>query len=176
MQRVDPDLEGDELTLLTQFLDYHRATLLQKVHGLSHEQLNSTPVPASTMTLAGLVKHLALVEDDWFQVRLLGRPDPDVWANGDFDADPDWEFRTARDDSPETLRALFDECVAAADRVLDDAVAKGGLEQPSVAKSRREPDSTFSLRWILLHLIEEYARHNGHADLIRESIDGQAGD
>src|SRR3954451_24282263 len=84
MARTDPDLVADELTMLSQFLDFHRATLLEKVDGLSHEELNRRAVPTSSLTLAGLVKHLALVEDDWFQVRLLGRPDPEPWASAPF--------------------------------------------------------------------------------------------
>ncbi len=173
--RVGPPLHGDEVATLRAYLDYQRDTLRLKCSGLTQAQLAQEHPPTS-LTLAGLMKHLALVDYHWFVVIYTGGQLPSPFDEVDFDADPEWEFRTARDDSPETLRALFDECVAAADRVLDDALAKGGLEQPSVAKSRREPESTFSLRWILLHLIEEYARHNGHADLIRESIDGQAGD
>jgi hypothetical protein len=93
----------------------------------------------------------------------------------DWDADRDWEWHSARDDSPEELRTLFDEAVRRADAVVDEALTHAGLEQESARKSRHQ-DSTFTLRWILVHLIEEYSRHNGHADLIRESIDGQTGE
>ena len=94
----------------------------------------------------------------------------------DWDADRDWEWHTAKDDTPEELFALFDEGVRRADAVVDEALTNGsGLDALSVKKSRREGES-FSLRWILVHMIEEYARHNGHADLIRQSIDGQTGE
>jgi uncharacterized damage-inducible protein DinB len=173
--RVDKPLHADEATTLRAFLDHNRDTLRLKCSGLTQAQLARAHPPTS-LTLAGLMKHMALVDYHWLVVIYGGGRLPSPFDEVDFDADPDWEFRTARDDSPETLRALFDRCLAAADQVLDDALARGGLEQPSVAKSRRHPESTFSLRWVLLHLIEEYARHNGHADLIRESIDGRTGD
>ena len=94
----------------------------------------------------------------------------------DWDADPDWEWHTAKDDTPEELFALFDEAVRRSDAVLDEALAPGGvgLDGLSVAEAS-DGRGRFSLRWIILHMIEEYARHNGHADLIRESIDGQTG-
>jgi uncharacterized damage-inducible protein DinB len=172
--RIDPPLHGDEVTTLRTFLDYHRDTLRLKCSGLTQAQLAQEHPPTS-LTLAGLMKHMALVDHHWFARMFAGGGYAPPFDAVDWDADPDWEFRTAREDSPETLRTLFDECVAAADRVLDDALAKGGLEQESVGKSRHE-DSTFTLRWILVHMIEEYSRHNGHADLIRESIDGQKGE
>ena len=101
--------------MLRAFLDYHRDTLRRKTAGLSTEQLNATH-PPSTMTLGGLLKHLALVEDHWFSVVLLGNDDAEPWRSVDWDADRDWEWHTAADDDPERLRSLFDESVAAADR------------------------------------------------------------
>jgi hypothetical protein len=93
----------------------------------------------------------------------------------DWDADRDWEWHTAKDDTPEELFALFDEAVRRADAVVDEALAGAGLAAESSQESRRG-EGRFSLRWIIVHMIEEYARHNGHADLIRESIDGQTGE
>ena len=94
----------------------------------------------------------------------------------DWKASRDWEMDTSRDDTPEELKALFDDAVARADRQIDAALAKPtGLDTLSV-RPRRGGDEHFSLRWILTHMIEEYARHNGHADLIREAVDGQRGD
>jgi uncharacterized damage-inducible protein DinB len=173
--RTDPPLDADEPTMLRAFLDYHRDTLRLKVDGLTREQLGQT-LPPSSMTLGGMVKHLALVESNWFEVVLTGGelmpPFPDV----DWDADPDWEWRTGADDGPERLMALFDDALARADRAIDEAAASPtGLDTRSVKPSRRG-DGHFTLRWILLHMIEEYARHNGHADLIRESIDGRTGE
>jgi hypothetical protein len=101
----------------------------------------------------------------------MGQP----WDAVDWEADPDWEFSSAADDSPDDLRRGLDEAVAQARRHIDEALSLGGLDQLSVTPSRRE-GRPFTLRWILLHMIEEYARHNGHADLIRESIDGTTGE
>ncbi len=173
--RIDPPLALDEVASLRAFLDYHRDTLRMKTEGLDAAQLNATH-PPSTMTLGGMLKHLALVEDNWFSVVLLGNDDAEPWNSVDWNADRDWEWHTAAEDEPGWLRSLFDESVVAADRCIDQALAQGGLGQLSVRESRHEGEGRFSLRWILLHMIEEYARHNGHADLIRESIDGQTGE
>jgi uncharacterized damage-inducible protein DinB len=170
MERTDPDTTGDELTLLSQFLDYHRATLVQKASGLDRGQLGTRLGP-STLTLAGLVKHMALVEDGWFGRVLLGREYSEPWDSVDWDADPDWEFRTAVDDEPEdVLRLYADAC----ERSRAATTEAGDLDRVAARPSRSgEP---FSLRWIMLHMIEETARHNGHADLIRENIDGATGE
>jgi uncharacterized damage-inducible protein DinB len=175
LHRVDPPLATDEVATLRAFLDYHRDTLRLKTAGLTAEQLSATH-PPSTMTLGGMLKHLALVEDNWFSVVLLGNEDAEPWRTVDWDADRDWEWHTAADDDPAWLRGLFDESVVAADRCIDAALADGGLDRLSARESRHEKGQHFSLRWILLHMIEEYARHNGHADLLRESIDGQTGE
>lgn len=172
--RIDPPLQGDEATTLRAFLDYHRDTLRWKVDGLTQEQLAQTLAP-STLTLGGLVKHLALVESNWFEVVLAGGTLLPPFDTVDWDADPNWEFNTAADDTPEQLMALFDDAVTRADLSIDEAVARAGLDAESVRKTRTG-DRHFSLRWILLHMLEEYARHNGHADLLRESIDGATGE
>ena len=128
------------------------------------------------MTLGGLLKHLALVEDNWFSFVFLGNDDAEVWRDVDWDADRDWEWHTSAQDSPDYLRGLFDEAVAASDVIIHEALAgPHGLDTTSVRDSRRG-EGKFSLRWIVVHMIEEYARHNGHADLLRESIDGQTGE
>ena len=172
--RVDPPLVADEATMLLAFLDFHRDTLRMKADGLTAEQLRQTLAP-STLTLGGLLKHVALNEASWFGRVLQGRPMGEPWDSVDWDADPDWELTSAKDDSPEQLRRLMDEAVEQARRNINEALAAGGLDQLSVVSSRKE-GRQFSLRWILLHMIEEYARHNGHADLIRESIDGATGE
>jgi uncharacterized damage-inducible protein DinB len=171
--RTDPDLVGDELTLLSQFLEFHRATLVDKVSGLSAEQLATRAVPSSAITLGGMLKHLALVEDDWFQVRLLGRPDPEPWASAPFDDDRDWDWHSAADDTPEELLDLYASACARSRSAV--AEVDGDLERLSV-KVDRHTGGPFSLRWIMIHMIEETARHNGHVDLIREAIDGVAGE
>jgi hypothetical protein len=170
MERHDPQTLTDELSLLSEFLDYHRATLVWKVSGLAQDQLAVT-VPPSPLTLAGLVKHLALVEDSWFQERLLGREMPEPWASGDFAADRDWDFHSAVDDSPSDLLDLY----AAACERSRAAVAEIGDIEAWAARTTRQ-GKRINLRWILLHMVEETARHNGHADLLRESIDGQTGE
>ena len=172
MPRVDPPLRGDETTLLSGFLDLQRATMLRKVAGLDKRQLGHAAVPTSSLTLAGLIKHLALVEDSWLQEVFLGRELPEPWAGAPFDEDPDWEFHTAPDDEPSELIGLY---LAAAGRSRSVVAAASSLEVLSVKPSRREGEP-FSLRWILLHLIEETARHAGHADLLREAVDGQTGE
>ncbi len=170
MDRTDPDTRGDELTLLSQFLDYHRATLVQKASGLDRQQLGTTLGP-STLTLAGLVKHMALVEDSWFGNVLLGREEREPWASVDWDDDPDWEFHTAVDDDPDDLLALYADACARSRA----AIAEFGDLDRMAAKPSRSGE-TFNLRWIMLHMIEETARHNGHADLLRENIDGATGE
>jgi uncharacterized damage-inducible protein DinB len=174
IERVDPPLAAAESSTLRGFLDYQRNTLRVKADGLDRERLAATH-PPSRLSLGGLLKHMALVEEHWFSAVLLGNELGAPWAGIDWEADPDWEFRTAAGDSPAELQRLFDEAVAASDAVLDRVISEGGLETLSVKRSRAR-DEPFSLRWILLHMIEEYARHNGHADLIRESIDGSTGE
>ena len=174
IDRTDPPLATDEATTLLAFLDYHRDTLRIKTDGLTKAQL-AQPVPPSSLTLGGLLKHLALVEASWFGEVLHGRPMGQPWSEVDWDADPDWEFRTAADDSPEQLRATFDAAVEQSRRTINEAMAAGGLDHLSVGLDRKG-NQRFSLRWILLHLIEEYARHNGHADYLREAVDGVTGE
>ena len=172
--RVDPPLHGDEAATLRSFLTYHRDTLRRKCGGLTQAQL-AQRLPPSDLTLGGLMKHLALVESQWFDRYFRDLPLAPPFDTMDWDASPDWELDSARHDTPEELRALFDEAVRRSDAVVDDALARGGLDAESARVSPRTGE-TFTLRWILVHMIEEYSRHNGHADLIRESIDGQTGE
>jgi len=169
MERQDPQPAADERTTLGQFLDYQRATMLGKAEGLTQEQLTRR-LPTSALTLAGLLKHLALVEDDWIQVRFLGRPELEPWASAPWDEDRDWEFHTAEHDDPNELRARYaDACERSR-----QAVASARMDDLSVGTARE--GHQWSLRWILTHLIEETSRHNGHADLLREAIDGAVGE
>ena len=171
--RPEPPVDGDEVATLLGFLDYQRATLAWKCEGLDASGLRAT-LGASSMTLGGILKHLAAVEDGWFSEFLHGRGQQAPWDGVDWDADPDWEWRTAADDAPDELRALWQGAVARSRASVAEALAAGGLGQPA---RRTWPDGrTPSLRWILVHMIEEYARHNGHADLLRESVDGQTGE
>lgn len=168
--RIDPDPGGSELELLSQYLDYQRETVLSKTCGLSREQM-ATPYAPSQLTLAGLLYHLSLVEEDWLEVRFSGQPDREPWAAVDWDADPDWEFRTAVSLGSEQLRNRYREACERSRHVVSQAA---DLEQLSVKQLR--DGHRFSLRWVLLHLIEETARHAGHADFLREAIDGVVGE
>jgi uncharacterized damage-inducible protein DinB len=171
--RPEPPLAADETATLLGFLDFQRATLQWKCAGLDAAGLN-TKVAASTMTLGGLLKHLAVVEDGWFSRSLFGRDYQPPWNAVDWKSDPDWEWQTAAQDSADELRALWQESVTRSRACVAEALATGGLDQ--LAKRTWPDGSVPSLRWILCHMIEEYARHNGHADLIRESIDGETGE
>jgi Protein of unknown function (DUF664) len=169
--RTDPPDSGSERDLLTAFLDFQRETVQLKTEGLTGEQLGRT-LPSSSLTLAGLLNHLALVEDSWFPVRFAGHPDHQLWAGVDWDADPDFEFRTATDLAPAELRARYAEACARSRAVV---AATTSLDDLSVGTSSRT-GNRWDLRWVLLHMIEETARHAGHADLLREAIDGTTGE
>jgi uncharacterized damage-inducible protein DinB len=163
-------LAADERTTLLAFLNWHRDTLRNKTEGLNTEQLDTT-LPPSTMTLGGLLKHMAYVEDFWFGANFLGRSQAPPFGDVDWKADPDWDWHSASGAPPEELRTLFDRFVEASDKII---TAAASLDEVGVRRSRRTGED-ISMRWILVHMIEEYARHNGHADLIRESIDGSTG-
>lgn len=171
--RPEPPVAAGELKTLVGFLEYHRSTLDWKTSGLDRLALSATTAD-SAMTLGGLLKHMAWVEDYWFSVRLHGNDPHDYWTAVNWDADPDWEWNSATKDSPEELRRLWNQAVEASRRSLASALETGGLDQ--LASRPWSSGNCPSLRWILAHMIEEYARHNGHADLLRESIDGQTGE
>src|SRR6266542_6576410 len=171
--RPETPRAADETATLLGFLEYQRATLAWKCAGLDAAGLRAT-VGASSMTLGGLLKHLAHDEDDWFSQWLHGRDPEPPWDTVDWDADPDWDWRSASGDTPEQLFALWQDSVARSRSLVSEALADGGLERSA---RRIWPDGRApSLRWILFHMVEEYARHNGHADLLRESVDGLTGE
>jgi hypothetical protein len=168
----EPPIAGDETATLLGSLERGRALLAWKCGGLDAAGMSATLGPSS-LTLGGLLKHLALVEDEYFSVRLLGGEPLPPWNTVDWDADPNWEFRTAADDTPEQLMTLWAGSVARSRAAVSEALANGGPEQLALTTWRGESPS---LRRILIDLIEEYARHVGHADLIRESVDGLVGE
>jgi uncharacterized damage-inducible protein DinB len=168
--RTNPDAKSGERDALAQYLDYQRETILLKCEGLSKDQL-AQRIPTSALTLAGLLYHLALVEEAWLEVRFLGLDMRDDFKDVDWDADPDWEFRTAATMEPEELKSRYR---AACARSRAAAAGADSLDQLSEFKGT--DGWQFTLRWVLLHLIEETARHAGHADLIREAIDGAVGE
>ena len=168
-----PPIAGDETATLIGSLDRQRATFAWKCSGVDAAGMRAT-IGASTMTLGGLVKHLTIVEANYFVYRLLGR-DPGPPLNSvDWDADPDWEWRSAADDSPADLLAGWHEAVGRSRASVAEFLDSAGIDQPIAVGW---PDGrTPSLRRMLVDLIEEYARHTGHADLIRESVDGLTGE
>jgi uncharacterized damage-inducible protein DinB len=162
---------GDETQTLLGALDRNRRTFAWKCFGLSTEEMRRTLGP-STMTLAGLVKHVSLVEDYYFSLG-LGEVMPEPWRDVDFEADPDWDWRTAAENSAEELRALWETAVARSRAATAAFLADAGLE--ASVRWSEWPEKP-NLRRMLVDMVEEYARHTGHADLIRESIDGLVGE
>jgi uncharacterized damage-inducible protein DinB len=169
----EPPMAGDEVATLIGSLERQRRTFAWKCGGLDHDGLRAT-VGVSTMTIGGLLKHLALVEEDWFGMKLEGRPPVEPWRSVDWAAEPDWEWRSAADDSPDALMALWQDSVVRARAALAAALAERGLD--GRANFSWPDGSSPSLRRMLVDVIEEYARHTGHADLIRESVDGLVGE
>lgn len=167
---IDPPYSGTERETLTTMLDYYRVVLFRKAAGLTDEQLGQRLGP-STLTIGSLLYHSALVEDHWFRSIWLADNSIEPWSSADWEADPDWEMTRAGALSGEEIRNQYQESVARSQVVLAEAA---DLSQISQGKSKA--GNSFSMRFILVHLIEEYARHCGHADLIRESIDGVTGD
>jgi dienelactone hydrolase len=171
--RSEPPDAADETTTLLSFLDRQRATFAWKCSGLDAAGLRATLGPSS-MTLGGMLKHLAHVEDAWFSRSLHGRGPRPPWDTVDWKANPDWEWSSAAKDSPEELFALWHDAVARSRTLVAEALAERGLERPATGiTDDRGVHPT--LRYVLITMIEEYNRHNGHADLIRESVDGLVG-
>ncbi len=171
--RPEPPVSAEETETLVGFLEYQRATFEWKCAGLDADGL-AVSVAASSMTLGGMLKHLALVEDHWFSRYLHGRELAPPWDAVNWADDPDWEWHSAARDTPEQLWTTWRDAVDRSRTLLTQALATAG---PGQAARRSWPDGTTpSLRWIMVHMIEEYARHNGHADLIREAVDGETGE
>jgi hypothetical protein len=169
----DPPIAGTEVGHVLGSLERQRAIFAWKTGGLDAAGLRKQHPPTS-MTLGGLIKHMAAVEDTHFARLLLAAPPGPPWDAVDWDADPDWEWHTAADDSAEELYALWQEAVTRSRVVVELALADNGLD--TLGKFVGPGGQRPSLRRILFDLIEEYARHIGHADLIRESVDGLVGE
>ena len=164
---------GDETSTLLAALERNRRTFAWKCSGVDAAGFRSTTA-ASDLTLAGLMKHLALIEDHYFTHQLRGRPMPAPWDVVDFDVDPSWEWRTALTDDPHEVRALWLAAVRRSRAATEEALAAGGLDV--LVAVHRSDGSTFSMRRVVVDMIEEYARHTGHADLLREAVDGVVGE
>jgi len=170
---TDPPTTAGEVETLRGFLDFYRDVLRRKAEGLAAADLDRS-LPPSTMTLGGMLKHLALVEETWVSYRLAGREPSEPWASAPWDDDEDWDWHSATADDPAGLRELHDRTVLEVDAILDELCAgPEGLDRLSVREVR---GGRVNVRWVLVHLLEEYARHAGHADLLREAVDGATGD
>ncbi|MPZ63633.1 MAG: DUF664 domain-containing protein [Propionibacteriales bacterium] len=169
----EPPFAGTEAEHLVGALDRLRTTFRWKVDDLDAAGLQ-TRIGASSLTLGGLLKHLAVVEDHTFGPKLSGHPFGAPWDTADWDGDWDWPFTSAADDTPEQLYALWEDAVERSRARLDAALADGGLDQLVHVSG---PDGRHaSLRRLVCDLIEEYGRHAGHADLLREAVDGLVGE
>ncbi len=169
----EPPLAGTEIEQLVGALDRLRTTFRWKADALDAAGLQ-TRIGASSLTLGGLLKHLASVEDYTFTTKLKGEPIGAPWEATEWDGSNDWEFTSAAKDTPERLYALWDGAVERSRARLDATLAHGGLDQLLHVSS---PDGHHpSLRRLLCDLIEEYGRHTGHADLLRETVDGLIGE
>jgi uncharacterized damage-inducible protein DinB len=168
-----PSAVPTEAESLQSVLERNRRTFAWKTSGLDEKGLRATTA-ASSMTLGGLVKHVALVEVDWLAVKLAGQEYGSPWDAVDFDADPEWEWRTGSQDPPAEVYALWQRAAERSRELVAEVIEKRGLDGPS---SLTWPDGrTPTVRDMLLDMIEEYARHTGHADLLREAVDGRVGE
>jgi hypothetical protein len=163
VSRTRPPEAGTERETLTALLDFLRATAVNKVAGLRDEQAFGTPIPPSTLTPAGVVKHLTGVERFWFSIDFAGADLSWPWT----EEDPHGNFPLTAEDTLERIVAGYLEECERSRRAIEDAA----LDDPA-----RGPDMAFTLRYALAHMIEETARHCGHLDLLRERIDGLTGE
>ncbi|KAA2252719.1 DinB family protein [Solihabitans fulvus] len=164
-ERAELPLVGEEREILTAFLDWHRATFELKCTGVPKERLSDKGIPPSGLSLHGLLRHLAGVERWWFAMQFAKQDLPHLYYSDD---DPDQDFDTLDGDVDEALAVWREECARSREIVANTA----SLDETGIRQSDGKP---ISLRRILVHSIAEYARHNGHADLLRERIDGKTG-
>jgi hypothetical protein len=163
--RPEPPVTGDERSMLTVWLDYQRSTLLWKCDSLVGADLVRAGIPPSSLTLLGLVRHMTYVEWHWFAHVFAGGPTPPPIS---LHGDPDADFNDLRASAaPADIERFLLQCD------VSRAIVEGAADFDCMAAS---PDRPVSLRWIMIHMIEEYARHNGHADLLRELVDGAVGE
>jgi uncharacterized damage-inducible protein DinB len=166
--RARPAQDAGERDMLSGWLEHHRGILIWKCEGLSAEQLRQRAVPPSTLSLLGLVRHMADVERGWFQQVFLGEDVPDLY---DRSTDEDADFNDVDQADPAAAFDAFERECAVSRKVVAQAPSLDALSKQTSDRTGQP----WSLRWIVTHMIEEYARHNGHADLLRESVDGGTG-
>jgi hypothetical protein len=169
----EPPFAGTEAEHVVGSLDRLRATFRWKADGLDADQIHRQS-PTSTLTVGGLLKHLAAQEDYAALVKIEGRPMPAVWDDNGWDGDNDWEFSSAAEQSPAELYALYDASVERARDVVATTLEDRGLDGDSAVTL--EDGSKASVRRVLFDLLEEYGRHTGHMDLLREGVDGRVGE
>jgi hypothetical protein len=169
----EPPLAGTEPEHLFGALDRLRTTFRWKADGLDAAGLQAR-VASSTMTLGSLLKHLAFVESYYARYKLAGESPGAPWEAVDWEGTPNWDFESASEDSPETLYALYDEATDSARQIYAKAVGDGGLDQEVALGDDQRGKA--SLRRLVFDLVEEYGRHTGHADLLREAVDGRVGE
>ena len=169
----EPPLAGNETEAVLGALERLRATFRYKADALDSAGL-TTRIGVSTLTLGGLLKHLAVAEDHKFTVKLSGEPMDPTWDDNGWDDNDDWEFESAAEDSPGTLYALYDGAVGRARARVAAVLGGGDLDQDVEAQD--DEGNHANLRRLLLDMVEEYGRHTGHADLLREAVDGRVGE
>ena len=162
---------ADERTTLVEMLDYYRAVLLRKAWGLTDAELDIS-LPPSDLTIGGILLHMALVEDGWFDHQFLGNSQLPIWEAIPWDQDHDWEFHHANESTAAELIEQYKSSVARSRATVSRTDDLGQLS----VRSRKADGKPWNLRWIMVHMLEEYARHCGHADFIRQSIDGAVED
>ncbi|MGZ0147894.1 mycothiol transferase [Kribbella sp. WER1] len=160
-----PEVATTERRSLEQFLDTQRAGVLRTLDELTDAEAASRPLPATDLTVGGVVKHLAAMEDLWFSHKLLDVPSAEPWRSAPFGEDPDWEFHSAAGDTVAELRELYEQACAAS-RVI--AARFGSLDE--LAARGSFGGKLVSLRWIYLHMLEEIAQHRGHLDLLTDAV------
>jgi hypothetical protein len=168
----EPPMAGTEVDHLLASLDRLRATFAWKARGLDAAGL-SFRLPTSSLSLGRLLKHLSRAEDEMFTNKLWGEPVSEPWRSAPWSDDPDWDFTSADDDSPAELYALWTVTVNRSRASVQRALADGGLDHQA---HLGWAGAHVSLRRLLFDLVEEYGRHTGHADLLREAVDGRVGE
>lgn len=173
IERSEPAYSNDEVGMLRSFLDHYRATVRMQASGLSDAQLDQVLAP-SDLTLGGMLKHLAFVEDYWFSYNLRAHEPAPPWDTAPWDDDPDWDWHSASGAPHAELDALLASAIARSDTHLEAVLAEDPeLDRPVARQRDPAKGETATVRWVLVHMVEEYCRHAGHADLIRQSIDGE---